>query len=147
MKLINYFVHSCDGFITLAKSTLHDLKQFTANPNSVFIPHPIYDIFGEKVDKQKARDFLKLKNDEKVLLFFGIIRKYKGLDLIIKALAEQNIKSLNIKPIVAGEFYEDKSKYIQLIDDLNLTENVIITENFIPSNNVKYYFCTSDMIV
>lgn len=147
MKLINYFVHSCDGFVTLAQSTLDDLKQFSANPNSVFIPHPIYNIFGEKVDKQESRKFLNLKSDEKVILFFGIIRKYKGLDLTLKALAEKSLKNLNIQLIIAGEFYEDKSKYIQLIDELQLKDNVIITENFIPSNEVKHYFCASDLIV
>lgn len=147
MKLINYFVHSCDAFVTLAQSTLDDLKQFTANPNSVFIPHPIYNIFGEKVEKQDARKFLNLKKDEKVILFFGIIRKYKGLDLTLKALADNNLRNLNIKLIIAGEFYEDKTKYIDLIEELKLFDNVIITENFIPSDEVKYYFCASDLIV
>lgn len=146
-QLTNYFVHSCDGYIALAKSVLEDLKEFTSNPNAIFIPHPIYNIFGNKVEKSEAKEFLKLNQQDKTILFFGIIRKYKGLDLLLEALGQDILKPLNIKLIVAGEFYEDKARYIEMIDKLSLKDNVIITEKFIPSEEVKYYFCASDIIV
>jgi len=146
-KLTNYFVHSCDGFIALAKSVLDDLKEFTSNPNAVFIPHPIYNIFGNKVEKSEAKSYLKLEPKDKTILFFGIIRKYKGLDLLIKALGNEMLKPLNIKLIIAGEFYEDKTRYLEMINEMHLNENVIITEKFIPSEEVKYYFCASDIVV
>ena len=146
-SLIKYFVNSCDGFITLAESVLDDLAEITKNNHKQFIPHPIYNIFGGSVSKKDGKNYLQLSNENKYLLFFGIIRKYKGLDLLIKAMSNQKIKDLGIKAIVAGEFYEDRAEYIKLIEDNGLKENIIIADKFIPSNEVRYYFAASDMVV
>jgi D-inositol-3-phosphate glycosyltransferase len=142
-----FFANSCHGFICLSKSVLTDLDEFTFNPNKVFVPHPVYDIFGDKVSKKEARKFLGLNDDERVLLFFGIIRKYKGLELLLNSIATEKVKKLNVKLIVAGEFYEDRQYYLNLTNKLNLKENVIFIDKFIPTDNVKYYFCGSDIIV
>ncbi len=91
--LTKYFIKSCDGFVAMSKSVLEDIKQFTTNQHLKFIPHPIYDIFGEKVSKDQALDFLKLKKEDKHILFFGLIRKYKGLDLLLKAMGTDKIKN------------------------------------------------------
>ncbi len=144
--LTKYFIKQCDAFITLSKSVLKDLKTFTDNPNTYFFPHPIYDIFGEKISKQDAITHLKLNANEKYILFFGFIRKYKGLDLLLEAMGDERVKNLGIKLIVAGEFYEDKYPYEEIIQKNNL-QNIILKANYIPSDDVKYYFCASDMIV
>lgn len=142
-----YFVKQCDGFIAMSKSVLHDLQQFTNSNNKVFLPHPIYDIFGQKVDKASARKELNLDPSGKYLLFFGFIRKYKGLDLLLQAMADERIKQLGIKLIVAGEYYEDAAPYEELIRKNDLQERVILKTTYIPSEDVRYYFCAVDMIV
>ena len=86
--LTSYFVKSCDGFVTLSASVLDDLSKFTNCSNKQFIPHPIYDVFGSQVEKSKAQQYLGLNPAEKHLLFFGFVRKYKGLDILIKAAQE-----------------------------------------------------------
>lgn len=145
-QLTKYFVKSCDGFITMSKSVLSDLNQFTNNTNKKFSPHPIYNIFGDIIPKKEALKYLNLSSEYKYILFFGIIRRYKGLDLLLKALANNKLQKQQLKLIVAGEFYEDRSYYDQLIHDLNLKDKVIFTNGFIPNHEVKYYFGVSDIV-
>lgn len=145
--LTRYFVNACDGFITLAKSVLDDLSQFTENTNKKFIPHPIYDIFGSKAEKSESIRFLNLKEDDRHLLFFGLIRHYKGLDTLLKAMAIQKVRELNLKLLIAGEFYEDKNLYETIINENNLNNNVIIADKFIPGEDVKHFFAVADMVV
>ena len=90
--LTNYFVKSCDGFITLSKAVLEDLNAFTTNSRKKFLPHPIYSIFGNSVSKEKARAELNLNSKDKIILFFGFIRPYKGLDLLLDAMADPRVK-------------------------------------------------------
>lgn len=143
--LTRYFVKSCDGFVSLSKSVLNDLSKFTKCSNKQFVPHPIYDTFGEKVSKEQALQLLNLKPTDKHLLFFGFIRKYKGLDLLLKALADERLKG--VKLIVAGEFYDDPKVYHDLIARLGIEQQVILKNDFIPSDEVKTYFCAADMVV
>tara|TARA_B100001115_G_scaffold183782_1_gene183769 strand:+ start:1745 stop:2872 length:1128 start_codon:yes stop_codon:yes gene_type:complete len=143
--LTAYFVKSCDGFVTLSASVLDDLSEFTNCSNKLFIPHPIYDIFGEQVDKTISLKHLGLNPAEKHLLFFGFVRKYKGLDILLKALSDERLK--DVKLIIAGEFYDDSKEYNDLITDLGIQNQVILKSDFIPSEEVKHYFCASDMIV
>ncbi len=144
--LTRYFTKSCDAFVAMSESVLTDLKQFTSNSFTAFIPHPIYDIFGAKVAKQEALDFLKLDAADKHILFFGFIRQYKGLDLLLEAMADPKIKALGIKLIVAGEFYEDPAVYHDLIDKFKIKDQVILRTQYIAKEDVKYYFCASDII-
>ena len=143
--LTSYFVKSCDGFVTLSSSVLDDLAKFTNCSNKQFIPHPIYDIFGEQVDKTISLQHLGLNPAEKHLLFFGFIRKYKGLDILLRALADKRLN--DVKLIVAGEFYDDPQEYHDLIIDLGIQDQVILKSDFIPSEEVKHYFCAADMVV
>tara|TARA_B100001094_G_C18157743_1_gene787473 strand:+ start:778 stop:1917 length:1140 start_codon:yes stop_codon:yes gene_type:complete len=144
--LTAYFIKSCDAYLTLSKSVLEDLTQFTKSAFKKFIPHPIYDTFGEKVSKSEAIQNLALNSKDRYLLFFGFIRKYKGLDLMLRAMTDDRIKDLGVKLIVAGEFYEDKEEYISLINTLGIKSQVILHSAFISSDDVKNYFCASDMI-
>ncbi|MCX6296030.1 MAG: glycosyltransferase, partial [Bacteroidetes bacterium] len=141
-----YFIKQCDGFIAMSKSVLYDLTEFTASDKKSFLPHPIYDIFGEKVDKEVAIKHLNLDIKEKYILFFGFIRKYKGLDLLLEAMADERIKRLGIKLIVAGEYYEDATYYNDIIRKNGLENNVILRTEYIASEEVRYYFCASDMV-
>lgn len=144
--LTSYFIKQCDGFIAMSQSVLNDLKEFTDTNKKSFLPHPIYDIFGEKVDKLSALKHLKLNAEDKYLLFFGFIRKYKGLDILLEAMADERIKKLGIKLIVAGEYYEDAAPYNEIIRKNGLENSVILKTEYIPSEEVRYYFCASDMI-
>ena len=140
------FIKSCDGFICLSKSVLSDLNKFTSCIHKKFFPHPIYNTFGNKLDKNKARQNLQLTKNEKYLLFFGFVREYKGLDLLLNALADKRIKKMGVKLIVAGEFYENKSKYLNLIKSLDIKDSVILKSSFISADEVKNYFCAADLI-
>lgn len=142
-----YFTRACHGFVCLSKSVLNDLSLFTPNKNKVFVPHPVYDIFGDKISKKEARKHLSLPENEKIILFFGIIRKYKGLELLLNTMGLEKIKKQNIKLLVAGEVYEGKQDYQNQIELLGLKDNVILMDKFIPTDQVKYYFCASDLIV
>ncbi len=142
-----YFVKSCQGFVAMSKAVLNDLNNFTNNQHKAFIPHPIYDTFGEKVTKHDALQKLKLDPKKHYILFFGFIRQYKGLDLLLKAMADEHIKKLNITLIVAGEFYESPEPYLQLIQKHQLEQHLILNTYYIHSDLVKYYFCAADLIV
>lgn len=145
-QLTNYFLKQCDGFVAMSKSVLDDIKTFISNPKSAFIPHPIYDIFGDAVSKQEAREKLGLSKDEKYVLFFGFVRQYKGLDLLLEAFGKPQLNALNVKLIVAGEFYEDEQPYFDQINNLGLTDKVILRKDFIPGDQVKNYFGAADII-
>ena len=144
--LTRYFVKSCDAFLSLSASVLDDLSKFTNTTYKKFIPHPIYNVFGDKITKAKALENLGLNSEDKHLLFFGFVRKYKGLDLMLKAMSDSRIKAMGIKLIIAGEFYDDKNEYTDLIADLGIAKNIIMKSDFIPANKVKDYFCVADMI-
>ncbi len=144
--LTKYFVKSCDAFLTLSSSVLDDLSEFTDTKEKIFIPHPIYDSFGEIVDKKQAKQNLGLEENGKYLLFFGFVRRYKGLDIMIDVMEDKRIQDLGVKLIVAGEFYDNKQEYISQINSLGISENIILKSDFIPEEDVKNYFCACDMI-
>lgn len=141
-----YFLKSTDAFVTMSEKVLSDLRKFTNKPAQL-VQHPLYDNFGEPISKQEARAFLGLKEDEKIILFFGFIRQYKGLGLLLKAMADERIRQENIKLLVAGEFYEDDKTYHQLIEEYKLRDSVILKTNFIPDSEVRFYLCSGDCVV
>ena len=144
--LTRYFVKSCDAFLSLSASVLDDLSKFTNTTYKKFIPHPIYNVFGDKITKAKALENLGLNSEDKHLLFFGFVRKYKGLDLMLKAMGDSRIKAMGIKLIIAGEFYDDKTEYTDMITNLGIEDKIIMKSDFIPAEKVKNYFCAADMI-
>ncbi len=145
--LSGYFYRSCDGFITLSSSVLDDLSQFNPNVPARAVHHPVYDFFGEKTDRNSALKFLNLNAEKKYLLFFGLIRKYKGLDLLIHALSDPLLKDQEIVLIVAGEFYDKKQDYLDLIEQAGIAGRVILADRYIPNDEVKYYFAAADLVV
>jgi glycosyltransferase involved in cell wall biosynthesis len=147
--LTKYFLKPIDSFITMSKKVLGDLKTFEPNKPSVFVPHPLYDNFGEKISKEEARKQLGIKNEEKIILFFGFIRKYKGLDILLdamKILKNQNTNQ-SIKLLIAGEFYGDRKPYDTQIEELGIQDDLILRTDFIPDSEVKYYLCAADMVM
>lgn len=146
-QLTQYFVNSCDAFIAMSQEVLSDLKQFDRQKPARFIPHPIYDNFGNSIAQAEARKLLHLQTDKQYVLFFGLIRAYKGLDILLEAMNDPRIKTRNICLIIAGEFYEDRSPYDRLIAQYQLQDRLLLVPDFIPNTEVHRYFCAADVVV
>lgn len=142
-----YFTKAVDQFIAMSASVLRDAQEFPLNKPVAFSPHPLFNDFGNEVNPSEARQHLKIEKDTNYLLFFGLIRKYKGLDLLLKAMANDNLKDLNIRLIVAGEFYDDKAVYDEIIDEENISDRITIFNQFIPDSEVKYFFSAANLVV
>jgi glycosyltransferase involved in cell wall biosynthesis len=123
-----YFVNPVDAFITMSKKVLDDLKQFVSNKPSQFVPHPLYDNFGEKI-------------------LFGFIRKYKGLDILLETMKILKDQQQQIKLLIAGEFYDDRKIYEELINKLDIKSDLILHTDFIADSEVKYFLCAADCVV
>ena len=145
--LTQYFLKSCHAFITMSEKVMNDLRALEKNKPAEYIPHPIYDNFGPKVSGQAAREKLNISEQEKVILFFGFIRKYKGLDILLEAMSDQRIRGAGIKLLVAGEFYEDEQWYQDLIDRLGVREQLVLRTSFIPDGEVPDIFCAADVVI
>ena len=144
--LTKYFVKTVDGFIAMSEKVKNDIKTFSHKPVSIS-PHPIFNHFGDPITKMEARTQLGLPQQDKIILFFGYIRKYKGLDLLIQAMANETIKNLGIQLIIVGEFYEDASTYHDLVNALELQNRISFYSNYIPDGEVKNYVCSADFII
>lgn len=131
----------------MSRSVLDELELFDTVKPKLYCPHPLYDNFGEPIEKKEAREILGLKTGEKYILFFGFIRDYKGLDLILEAMASDKIKKSGIKLIVAGEFYTDSKPYYDIVEKYNLHDSVIMATDFIPDDEVAKYFSACDLVV
>ena len=142
-----YFLRSCDGFITMSEKVLADLRSYEPRKPATLVQHPLYDNFGAPLSKSEARSALNLPDKDKILLFFGFIRQYKGLDLLLQAMADERVKKEKIRLLVAGEFYEDEKPYHQLIRENGLQESVILRTGFIPDNEVRLYLSAVDCVV
>jgi glycosyltransferase involved in cell wall biosynthesis len=145
--LSKYWVKSVHGFIAMSRSVLDDLNKFDKQKPKLYCPHPLYDNFGEVIEKQDARKMLGLDKNGKYIFFFGFIRDYKGLDLLLEAMADTRIKDEKIKLIVAGEFYTDSKPYYDIIEKHQLQDFVILATDFIPDQKVAKYFCACDVVV
>ena len=142
-----YFLKSCDAFITMSEKVMTDLRLFQKTRPARLVSHPLYDNFGAIHTKEDARKHLGLPENEKIILFFGFIRKYKGLDILFEAMADERIKQSGIKLLVAGEFYEDAKLYEAQIEKLGLKDQLILKTDFIPDSEVKYFLCAADAVI
>jgi D-inositol-3-phosphate glycosyltransferase len=142
-----FWVKSVDGFVVMSKNVLDNLDTFDKSKPKLFCPHPLYDHFGEILPKKIARQSLSLEGDGKYILFFGFIRDYKGLDLLLNAIADERIQSMNIKLLVAGEFYTNSKPYFDIISQKNIADCVVMTGDFIPDSAVAKYFSACDIVV
>lgn len=144
-QLTSYFVSTVDAFIAMSNAVERDIKSVSNKPLA-YIPHPIYDNYGDQVPREEALQFLKLSPNDRYLLFFGFIRNYKGLDLLLEAMADERIRSMGLRLIIAGEFYANPDAYYQLIKEKDLADNIILRTDFIPNAEVKYYFGAADLV-
>ena len=142
-----YFLKSCDAFITMSEKVMADLRLFEKNKPAELVRHPLYDNFGAIISKTEARQHLQLPVNDKIILFFGFIRKYKGLDLLLEAMADPRIRESGIKLMVAGEFYDDEKGYREIIEKNHLQDQLILKTDFIPDSEVKYYLCAADAVI
>jgi glycosyltransferase involved in cell wall biosynthesis len=143
-----YFIGAVDAFVTMSRDVLKDVKTFTSKP-AVFSPHPVYDLYGAAVSKQDAAGKMRLAVQKQYVLFFGFIREYKGLDLLLEAMADECIVQAGIELIVAGEYYDKQveARNAAIVVQHNLQGRVHMHTDFIPNSEVKYYFSIADLVV
>ena len=139
------FGRKIDYFVTFSKNVT---EQITKNGFSNILTgfHPINSNLPKKISKKNAYNKLNLSSNYKYVLFFGIIRKYKGLDLLIRSFSEKIIRESNIKLIIVGEFYKNKNKYYNLINKLNLKSRIIIIPEYVNEETARDYFCLADLV-
>lgn len=144
-----YFVKPVDAFITMSEKVLGDMPLFAPQKPARYVPHPLYDNFGEPISVKAARQQLGIDEDSKIVLFFGFIRKYKGLDLLFDAIHRLNVRHPGhpYRFLIAGEFYEDQKPYEEQIDRLQIREQLILHADFIPDSAVKFYLCAADVVI
>lgn len=152
-----WFLGSVDGCVTLCNEVATDLLAICPTAHYTVIPHPIYSHFGPKVDRSEALKFLALdevvpaeiatpaaRNDRKIILFFGLIREYKGLDILLEAF---NMLDETYHLVVAGEPYSGFEKYQEIINSCTNKENIHLFLDYIPDSEVKYFFSAADVVV
>jgi glycosyltransferase involved in cell wall biosynthesis len=146
--LVSYFAKAPHAFVTLSTAVANDVKYFQPDKPILIAPHPIYKQYGNLVDKNLALRSLNLTVGKKYILFFGFIRAYKGLDLLLYAMSDERIKQQHdIHLIVAGEYYEEEATYQQLIHKLGIEHQLILHTTYIPNDQVNLYFSAADLVV
>ncbi len=145
--LTRFFIKSIHGALVMTKAVENDLRQFTTTMPCVISPHPLFDNYSDPVSRAEAIVHLKLCPADRYILFFGFIREYKGLDLLLQAMADPEIRNLGVKLIVAGEFYEDEKPYFDLIHKLEISDRIILHSHFINDREVRYYFSVASLVV
>lgn len=143
----SYFVKGVDGFIAMSQEVFKDLEKLVPHPVRRFAPHPVYDHYGEIIPREVALAHLKLDTEFRYLLFFGFIREYKGLDILLEAMADQRIREQRIRLIVAGEFYGNADFYRKLIEQYRIEDLLVMHTDYIPSEVMNDYFCGADLVV
>ncbi len=137
-----YYLGAVDGFVYMSEQVNRELKRYTDAP-AIFSPHPMFENFGARVERTETCRHLRIDANEQYLLFFGLIREYKGLDILLSAWSR--VRRDGLRLIVAGEFYDDREKYEPMFESLG--ESVILHDRFIPDDEVRYYFSAADAVV
>jgi glycosyltransferase involved in cell wall biosynthesis len=145
--LTKYLVKGIDGAVVMAGSVGEELKIFRDDIPVRLNPHPLFDNYGKPVAAEKAFSELNLDPAYRYLLFFGFIRAYKGLDMLIEALSSPKLTNKKIRLVVAGEFYEDKEKYLSLVKEHSLENEIVFHDHFIKDSEVPCYFSIADLVV
>jgi D-inositol-3-phosphate glycosyltransferase len=142
--LTRNFLKHIDSMVVMSKSVGQDLRKFSDTIPYTFVPHPIYDNYGEKTDRFEALDRLGLDNSKQYILFFGFIRNYKGLDILIDAF--ESFNDPNVDLIVAGEFYSDERLYKDDVENRGLSERIHFYSEYIPNEQVADFFASADIV-
>ncbi len=144
--LTRYMLDASDAFIVMSNVVLADLHRFRPGARAELVHHPLYTHFGEPMDRVEARRLIGWKGDDRVLLFFGFIRKYKGLDTLLRAMPQIHA-STGARLVVLGEFYEDRAPYDRIVAEMGLSEIVTMTGDYVPNESVGKHFSASDLVV
>ncbi|MBQ5618826.1 MAG: glycosyltransferase [Alistipes sp.] len=140
----HYYLGAVDGFVYMSEQVHGELKAYTAAP-ALFSPHPMFENFGKAVERDEACSRIGIDPAQRYTLFFGLIRDYKGLDMLLKAWAKWMPDGRKL--LIVGEFYASREKYIALIEELGLRDRVVLHDRFIADEDVKYYFSAADALV
>lgn len=141
-----WFTGSQDGFVALSDSVVHDIGTLAPETPKTFSPHPVYDHYGSILPKDEACRILGLDASKHYILFFGLVRAYKGLDLLIDALAIAKKRLTDVRLVIAGEFYEDEDKYLAQIAERGVEDIVVVRNEFVPDALLPALFGAADLI-
>lgn len=144
--LSQYFASSCDAFVAMSRSVLSDLQKLVPNAKKIYSAHPLYDNFGQIILKKQAKQVLNLDAGTSYILFFGFIREYKGLDLLLNAFADSRLRKYKVKLLVVGEYYIDSKPYEKIISEKGLSEWIEMKTEFVPNSEIHKYFCAADIV-
>lgn len=144
--LTSWVLRSGDCFVVQSKSVEKDLLSVIESPSYKLVPHPVYEIFGKGRSREDARRDLGIGENENVALFFGYVRKYKGLHVLLDAMKKLP-SDVRVTLIVAGEFYDDEKGYRDRIDSLGIGDRVRVFSDYIPNDEVSKYFSAADVVV
>lgn len=147
MALGRYFLRTCDGIVALSAAVADDARDLGVSGEIRTLSHPVYEHFGEAMSPQDARERLNLPCDADVLLFFGFIRAYKGLHVLLRAMPSIAAARPNVHLIVAGEFYEDAEPYRDLIRTEGIEGRVHLFSEYVPEADVPVHFSAADLVV
>lgn len=145
--LSKYFITAINACIVMSHTVKAEVQRARKNILIDYAPHPLFDNYGDIIPKEVAKKTLKLDISKNYLLFFGLVREYKGLDILIESLPLVFNQLDNLDLIIAGEFYQKQEKYIEQIKKHNLTDRVHIYNQFIPDSLIPYFFCAADVVV
>jgi D-inositol-3-phosphate glycosyltransferase len=145
--LTRFFMKSIDGAVVLSDSVQKDIEDYRKDIPVCVTPHPIFDTYGKKLNRNEALSALNLDQNSSYLLFFGFIRDYKGLDILIKAFSDSRIRQKNLKLLVAGEFYDKDTSYKELVKESGLEKDIIFYDRFIKDSEVRFFFSAADLVV
>ena len=146
--LAPFYVKQTDGFVALSDSVVQDIASLDREQKpKTFSPHPVYDHYGKKMDRKDACVALGLDDRKRYMLFFGLVRAYKGLDLLLDAFAKVKDELKDLQLVVAGEFYEDEDKYLAQIEANGLKDRVVVKNEFVADADLRKYFGVADLIV
>jgi glycosyltransferase involved in cell wall biosynthesis len=145
MAFTRYAFNAVDAFIVQSASVERDLNAFLPGSRYALVPHPVYEIFGNGLPKAEARAKLGIR-DERVILFFGYVRRYKGLHTLLDSMPSI-LKLMKVKLLVVGEFYDDEQKYRHQITANNLQNDVFFHSDYVPNEEVSLYFSAADVVV
>lgn len=145
-ELTRWFMGAIDAYIVQSHAVRDDLLSLAPGASFLEVPHPVYDQFGSRVPKAEARAKLGLDPAEPLLLFFGFVRRYKGLDILLDALPQVR-RTLPARVLVLGEFYEPKQTIVDQVNRLGIEGAVVLRDDYVPDEQVGLYFSAADVVV
>ena len=146
--LTRYFLKPLDAAVAMSQKVMNDFKNFKPTIPAKLSPHPLFDNFGADPGKESSCSHLGIDSMQNYILFFGFIRAYKGLDLLLEAFASSQVRAeRKVQLIVAGEFYETEASYMKIIEDHQLNDDIILFTRFINDDEVRYFFGACDLVV